>query len=481
MRKQPNILMIVTDDQRHDTIHALGNPMISTPNLDRLAARGVAFTRAHIPSGTSGAVCMPSRAMINTGRHLFHLQGRGENIPAEHVTLGENFRNHGYETIGLGKWHNGCPGYAKSFTQGAKIFFGGMWDHWNVPTCRFDPTGAYDNVVNFVVDFYESNKPQQQHCDEFCPGKHSSELLTDAAIEMLKKNAGGDKPFLEYVAYLAPHDPRTMPEEFKNMYDPDQIELPPNFRETIETTYPLMIHRDEKLAAYPRDPAEVRKNIAEYYGMISHLDHEIGRLLDALHESGEEENTIVVFTGDNGLALGQHGWMGKEDCYEHSNRIPLILAGPGIARNARSDAFVYLLDIFPTLCDLCGIPVPETVDGKSFARLLGENGQSGTHREVLYYAFETWIRACRDERWKLIEYAINDAPESRFTFLYDLQEDPWEIHNLAYENGYQEKLKEMKQLLIRLHNEWDEESHELGQDFWRRWRATPDSPKPSVC
>ena len=215
MARKKNILFIVTDDQRFDTIHALGNPLISTPNLDALVRRGTAFTRAHIPSGICGAVCMPSRAMIHTGRQTFHLYGQGEDLPPEQITLGETLQKAGYETIGLGKWHNGCPGYARSFTQGAKIFFGGMWDHWNVPTCRYDPSGAYDNVVNFVVDFFHNNQPMKQHCDEFNPGKHSSEMLTDAAIEMLRKNAGGDKPFFEYVAYLAPHDPRTMPEEFR--------------------------------------------------------------------------------------------------------------------------------------------------------------------------------------------------------------------------------------------------------------------------
>ena len=471
MARKKNILFIVTDDQRFDTIHALGNPLISTPNLDTLVRRGTAFTRAHIPSGICGAVCMPSRAMIHTGRQPFHLYGQGEDLPPEQITLGETLQKAGYETIGLGKWHNGCPGYARSFTQGAKIFFGGMWDHWNVPTCRYDPSGAYDNVVNFVVDFYHNNQPMKQHCDEFNPGKHSSEMLTDAAIDMLRKNAGGDKPFFEYVAYLAPHDPRTMPEEFRRMYDPEKIPLPPNFMETIETNYPLMRHRDEQLAAYPRDPAEIRRNIAEYYGMISHLDHEIGRLLDALHESGEEDNTIVVFTGDNGLALGQHGWMGKEDCYEHSIRIPLIFAGPGIPQNARREAYVYLMDIYPTLCELVGAPVPDSVDGQSFAGLLCEHPLADRHRDVLYLAFEIWIRGVKDSRYKLIEYVNDDGPGQHFTFLYDLREDPWEIHNLAGLSEYSAKLQEMRGLLFACRDAWEEEKHPYGQDYWRRYRT----------
>ena len=235
------------------TEHAKEELSYLEKNLDKLAKRGTSFVRAHIAGGTCGAVCMPSRAMILSGRNPFHLEELGGNIPPEHKTLAETFKNNGYETIGLGKWHNGCPAYARSFTQGAKIFFGGMWDHWNVPTCRYDPTGKYDNVINFVVDFYNDNHPQSQHCDEFDPGKHSSTLLTDSAIELLNKNAGGEKPFFMYLAYLAPHDPRTMPDEFRQMYDAEKITLPPNFQKIIDTNYPLMVHRDEHLAAYPRE------------------------------------------------------------------------------------------------------------------------------------------------------------------------------------------------------------------------------------
>lgn len=469
MREKPNVLFIITDDQRFDTIHALGNPVIRTPNLDRLARRGTSFLRAHIPSGTCGAVCMPSRAMLNTGRHLFHLNETGGDIPPEHVTLGEAFRGAGYETIGCGKWHNGCPGFARSFTQGGKIFFGGMWDHWNVPTCRYDPTGQYDNVVNFVVDFFHKNTPMRQHCDEFEPGKHSSELLTDAAIDLLKQNLAGGKPFYEYVAYLAPHDPRTMPEEYRQMYDPEAIELPPNFRETIETNYPLMVHRDEELAAYPRQPAEIRRHIAEYYGMISHLDHEIGRLLDALRDSGAEENTLVVFTGDNGLALGQHGWMGKEDLYDHSIRVPLILAGPGIAEDKRSEALVYLFDIFPTLCDLAGIPIPSSVDGISFAPLLRADAPGDAHRKELYLAFDQYVRGVKDDAYKLIEYATGDAPSDRFTFLFDLKNDPWETRNLADQPQYAGLVAQYRAKMLRCRDEWEERKHPWGQLFWQRF------------
>lgn len=474
MSKKPNVLFIVTDDQRWDTISALGNKEIITPNLDKLVQRGTSFVRAHIAGGTCGAVCMPSRAMIMSGRNPFHLEGLGGNIPEKHKTMAEAFKNNGYETIGLGKWHNGCPAYARSFTQGAKIFFGGMWDHWNVPTCRYDPTGEYDNVINFVVDFYNENKTQEQHCDEFDPGKHSSTLLTDAAIEKLSENAGQEKPFFMYLAYLAPHDPRTMPDKFREMYDPAKINLPANFQEIIDTNYPLMVHRDEHLAAYPRESEEIKKNIAEYFAMITHLDYEIGRLLDALRETGEEENTIIVFTGDNGLAVGQHGWLGKEDIYEHGVRIPLIIAGPGVKENVRNEAFVYLYDVFPTLCDMAGIQTPDSVDGKSFADLLDGDGGS-KFRDELYLIFDKFVRGIKDENYKLIEYRNGDAREDCWTFLYDIKNDPWETKNLATQKEYESTILDMRQRMLKHRDDWEEQSHDWGKDFWLRFNLQTDN------
>ncbi len=467
MKSKPNVLFIVTDDQRFDTIHAWGNGEIITPNLDRLAGRGMSFTNAHIAGGTCGAVCMPSRAMILTGRNPFGLQELGGDIPEDHITMPEHFKNNGYETIGLGKWHNGPPAYARSFTQGAKIFFGGMWDHWNVPTCRFDPYGNYDNVINFTIDFYNSNKTQEQLCDEFCPGKHSSELLTDAAIDLLKQNTDGEKPFFMYLAYLAPHDPRTMPESFRQMYDPKKITLPPNFQHTIDTNYPLMVHRDEHLASYPRKEEEIREHIAEYYAMITHLDYEIGRLLDALHESGQEDNTIVVFTGDNGLAVGQHGWLGKEDIYEHGVRIPLIIAGEGIEKNSRNNEYVYLCDVFPTLCEKLGLEVPLSVQGKSFKNLLDGKKEAG--RSELYLIFDQFIRGVKDDRYKLIEYRNGDSREDKWTFLYDLKEDKWERENLAKNPEQRKRVLSMRKKLLSHRDEWNEQSHPWGKDFWRRF------------
>ncbi|HET7559483.1 MAG TPA: sulfatase-like hydrolase/transferase, partial [Limnochordia bacterium] len=382
MAQKPNIVLFFTDDQRFDTIAALGNPAIRTPNMDRLVARGTAFTRAHIPCGTSGAVCMPSRAMLHTGRTLFHLDGAGERVPAEHTLLGEALGAAGYRTFGVGKWHNGREAYQRSFQDGDEIFFGGMTDHWNVPAYHYDPTGRYDSVLNEVKQPLQSNAVTERPCDHIQPGRHSSEIFCDAAINYLERYDGG-APFFLYLAFLAPHDPRTMPQAYRDLYDADAIELPPNFMGGHPFENGDLHGRDEKLAPFPRTPDDTRRQIAEYYAMISHLDAQLGRVLDALERQGLTENTIIVFAGDNGLALGRHGLFGKQNCYEHSVRIPLILAGPGIPQGERREGYVYLLDIFPTLCELIGIEAPASVEGRSFAAALRD--PAVITRETLYF------------------------------------------------------------------------------------------------
>ena len=456
-----NVLFILTDDQRYNTIGAWGNPDIQTPTMDWLVREGTSFRQAHIPGGTSGAVCMPSRAMVHTGRTLFHLQNEGQQIPPEHACLGEVFRKAGYETFGTGKWHNGPAAYARSFSCGDNIFFGGMWDHWNVPTCCYDPTGQYDNEINFVMNFYGNNQPCKIHCDRFQPGKHSSELLSDTAIRYLEQRGqqSSDQPFFLYLSYLAPHDPRTIPEKYKKMYDPDTLTLPANFRETHPFLYGVETIRDEVLAAYPRQEAEVRRHLAEYYGMITHLDHEIGRVIDKLKEIGELENTLIVFTGDNGLALGCHGLMGKQNLYDHSVRIPLVLRGPGIPAGESRDQFVYLLDLFPTLCELNGLEIPDSVEGISFAPILAD--PSAETRDSLYFAYNELIRSVKDKRYKLIEYRTTVHK----TQLFDLQEDPDELHDLSDLPEYEETLHRLRNLLFAYRDTWETE-HPYSQAFW---------------
>ena len=428
-RKRPNILFLLSDDQRFDTVAALGNREIRTPNLDRLVRRGTSFDHAAIMGGTVGAVCIPSRAMLLTGQTLFHLH---ESIvaPKDGETRGrpfemfpETFRKAGYETFGIGKWHNGPRLYARCFDQGGPIMFGGMSDHLKVPIHDFNSKGAYPSSAARTGD------------------RFSSEMFSDAAIGFLK-GRDKQKPFLMYAAYTAPHDPRMAPKAYAEMYPPSKIRLPKSSLPEHPFDNGELKVRDEQLAPWPRTPGVVREHISAYYAMITHLDAQIGRVLAALDESGETANTIVVFAGDNGLAVGRHGLFGKQNLYDHSVRVPLVLSGPGIPRGRRNSSLCYLLDVFPTLCELTGVATPPTVEGRSIAAAFGR--PRARLRDSLFFAYRSFQRAVRTDEWKLIRY---NAGGRENTQLFNIESDPWEITNLVGETRHAARLKEMKALL----------------------------------
>lgn len=459
--EKPNILFIVTDDQRYDTIHALGNDEIITPNLDALVKDGTSFTNAYIPCGLIGAVCMPSRAMINTGRGLYELEGNGETIPEHHVLLGEHLRSYGYHAFGTGKWHNGPPAYTRSFDDGDNAFFSGMWDHWNVPVCRHDPTGKYDNVINFVTNFYNNKQVSKINCDKFNPGVHSSTLLTDTTIDFIEKYHK-EEPFYCYTAYLAPHDPRTMPQEFLDLYDGRTITLPENYMSEYPVAYGETRMRDELLTPYPRTRERNLSELKDYYAMITHLDHEIGRIITTLKEKGVYENTLIVLCGDNGLGVGSHAFMGKQNHFEHSIKIPLIFKGPGLPKNNKVDSKVYLYDIFPTLCDYLGFAIPNSVSGMSFLECFSMQKE---HRHSMYYSFGSTLRSIRVGDYKLSEY-IGEKGE-RSTLLFNISEDPMELKNLYAEKSA--KVLEMRKELKRMRNEVGDTTRSESVAFWKNY------------
>jgi arylsulfatase A-like enzyme len=278
------------------------------------------------------------------------------------------------------------------------------------------------------------------------------------AAEHFVRERDKSQPFLMYVSLMAPHDPRTMPREFMEMYPPANVELPDNFLAEHPIDTGALRIRDELLAEFPRDPDEIRRHIAEYYAMISHLDAGFGRLVAALRETGVLDDTIIVFAGDNGLAVGQHGLMGKQNLYEHSVRVPLIMAGPGVAQGQSSEALVYLLDILPTLCDLTGVETPPSVEGRSLRPCLDDTGLP--LRDTLYLAYGNSIRGITDGSHKLIEYACGASQ------LFDLTRDTIEMNNLLDVDGEQARVEEMRQELVALAEEWDDAMHPTGAAFW---------------
>ena len=419
--QRPNIVFILSDDQRADTIHALNNPAIRTPHLDSLVRSGLTFTNAYIMGGTSGAVCMPSRAMTLTGRTLFHLQNQGGKIPVSHVMMPEWFRAYGYETFGTGKWHNGREAYARCFSDGGNIFFGGMSDHTRVPVFDFDPSGRYPREERRYAEGY------------------SSEIFMDEAIEFIRSRST-QEPFFLYVALTAPHDPRQAPDRFKAMYPAEEMTLPENFIDQHPFNNGEMTIRDENLAAVPRDPDEIRSHIADYYAIITHMDEQVGRLMGALNDSGLTEDTIIVYAADNGLAIGSHGLMGKQNLYEHSIHVPVIFSGPSVPKGEKSEALCYLLDLFPTLCEMAGLKKPESIDGISLLPVIESPKRKG--RDEMFFAYRHLQRALRTlGGWKLIVYNLDGVQRKQLFFLPD---DPLELNDLSGEETMQEQIAEME-------------------------------------
>lgn len=458
---RPNILFFFADDQRFDTIAALGNSAIRTPNLDRLVARGTSFTDAYIMGGSCGAVCMPSRAMLHTSRSLFHIADQGQAIPPDHALLGETLRASGYDTFGTGKWHNGPAAFARSFNHGGEIFFGGMGDHWNVPAHDFDPDGLYDGRIQQTTDF-RTQSVRQWTADHIEAGVHSTELFCDAAVDFIGGRRRHDPPFFAYVSLMAPHDPRTMPQEYLDMYPPERVQLPPNFLPRHYFDNGELGVRDEVLAAIPRDEAEIRQHIAAYYAMITHLDDHLGRVLAVVEAQGLLDDTIVVFAGDNGLAVGQHGLLGKQSLYEHSVRVPLVFAGPGVPANSRRSALAGLIDIFPTLCDLTDTEIPESVEGESLQPCFEDSGASV--RDTMLFAYRHLMRGVRDAAGnKLIETA---AAGQVHTQLFNIVRDPWEQNNLAGEGDRAEMVLTLRDKLLAWQSDWDDDQPGQGADFW---------------
>ncbi|HRQ50178.1 MAG TPA: sulfatase-like hydrolase/transferase [Agriterribacter sp.] len=427
-----NILIIYTDDQSYNTIQAWGNHEIKTPNLDRLAAQGLSFRQTHVMGGHQGAVCIPSRIMMLTGRYINRLPRDGSFVPDSLVSLPEVLRRNGYTTFHTGKWHSDKLSHDRFFSAGDNIFFGGM--HFEKDGGQFHP----------YVYHYDGNGTYPANAG-WKSDTFSTQLYTDAAIRFLAGSRAKEKPFLCYVAFTSPHDPRTPPPSFTGYYDPENISLPPNFLPEHPFDNGDLRVRDEMLIPHPRTPAAVKEQIALYYAMVSELDAQVGRILDALDENGLRENTLVIFAGDNGLAVGQHGLLGKQSLYEHSIRVPMIFSGPSIPVNKQTNAFVYLSDITPTILDWLDIPAPSTVEAKSLLPLIKD--QKATVRKNIYNVYGHWSRSikCADG-YKLIVYNVNGISGTQ---LFNLRKDPWEIKNLAGNARQAKRVQRMKALLKR--------------------------------
>jgi arylsulfatase A-like enzyme len=482
--KRPNILFLVTDDQKADTISALGNPVIKTPNLDKLARRGFVFKNAYCMGSTMGAVCNPSRHMLLSGKSLYRYDPK-----QKEGTFGDVMRRLGYHTFHVSKRGNTALVYHTAF-----------------------------EISGYVADEKERKSG------------HHGRSEADRAIEFLQKTWRKGEPFFMYVGFAGPHDPRVAAKEWMDLYDRDKIPLPKNYLPHHPFNNGELLVRDEQLAPWPRTKDEVKKHLHDYYACISSIDHHIGRIVKTLEDLGELDNTIIVFTSDHGLAIGSHGLFGKQSLYQHSMNSPLIFAGPGIPKG-QSDALAYLFDLFPTTVDLArttplaplgegvgtnaplsrysgrgvggegephaGTPFPATdrkratatgqfpaltpgpspgvpgeggkadplppdLDGKSLAPLI--RGKQAAVRDTIFLAYRAVQRAVRHGDWKLIRY-----PKVNVTQLFNMRDDPDEMNNLAANPAHAAKVRELMNRLAQ------QQKH-----FGDTAPLTVDNPQPAA-
>jgi arylsulfatase A-like enzyme len=297
--------------------------------------------------------------------------------------------------------------------------------------------GKRGNTAPLIQERFEINTYLKDDEAERRSGEPGKEIV-DGAIAFLESNRD-PRPWFLYLAFGNPHDPRVASQAYRSRYDPDTLTLPRNFLPVHPFDNGELLVRDERLLPWPRTPEGIRRTLHDYHATITGLDHHIGRLLRTLRDRGDLDRTLVIFSADQGIAVGSHGLLGKQNLYDHSMKVPLVLAGPGI-RPGRSEALVYLLDLFPTVADLVGASVPGGLDGRSFRPIV--EGQTTTARPELLLAYRDRQRAIRDGRWKLIRYPGVDV-----TQLFDLAADPDETVNLA---GRPEHAGRVADLLTRM-------------------------------
>ena len=377
--------------------------------------------------------------MLNTGRFVWRAHQVVPQLEQERAAgrfWSEYLRQAGYDTYFSGKWHvNVDANKAFDFVT-----------HIRPGMPNQTPQG-YNRPIDGQPDVW---KPWDTSFGGFWKGgKHWSEVLGDDAVGYLQQAATREKPFFMYLAFNAPHDPRQSPQEYVERYPLDRVQLPENylsdypFKDDIGCGKGL---RDEQLAPFPRTPNAVKVNRQEYYAIITHMDVQVGRILDALQQSGKADNTYIFFTADHGLACGHHGLMGKQNMYDHSVRVPFIVSGPGIQGGTANPARIYLQDVMPTTLELAGVDKPDHVQFHSLVPLI--RGENVTPYDAIYGAYLQLQRMVTVGDYKLILY-----PKAQRVRLYNLKDDPMEMQDLADQEQHRPTIRRLYARLVELQNE----------------------------
>ena len=444
--KRPNVVFILTDDQRWDHLSCMGHPFLKTPNIDRLAEEGALFENAFVTT----SLCSPSRASFLSGLYA-HTHGVVNNFtdyPRDFESYPIRLQKEGYESAYIGKWHMGekddskRPGfdYWVSHKGQGKYFD----NEWNVNGERKVVKGYYTNT------------------------------LTDMAVVWLKGRSN-DKPFSLIIGHKAAHCPFTPDTKYEKAFDDVDIKYPDSafnlegkpdwIKERIDTWHgiygPLYGHRKE----FPDTSPEAVKDFARfarcYAASLISVDDSVGRIYETLKSMGQLDNTIIVFAGDNGMFLGEHGMTDKRSMHEGSIRIPLLVRYPkAIKAKTRVASQVLNLDVAPSILELCGASPLKDIHGRSWAGLL-EGKTEGWRTSWFYeYNYEKQfpytpnVRGVRTDRWKYVHYPHGDGkPDRHMAELYDLKNDPGELKNLIGDPAQKENIEKLKKELHRLMEE----------------------------
>ncbi len=450
--KRPNILLIYTDQQRWDAMGVNGNPDVLTPNLDRLANEGVNFDHYFIQN----PVCMPSRVSFLTGQYpsTLGITHMGVPVPEDFVTLPKMLRNSGYRSANIGKLHflphanrnhsevhpdygfdhleiSDEPGpYEDAYRAWVQKVAPDQLDHLSV---GLPPAAEQWYKMMRVNDKVHHPDERFPKCPIPFPGQDEfthTAWVADRSIQYMKEQAQSGSPFLCIAGIYSPHSPWVAPKRFLDLYDPEKLTLP---------SFPPEV--DEKRKADHYDDAELRLAQQGYYGMVSEVDHHVGRMLDTLDELGLADDTVVIFTSDHGEWLGEHLKYGKgypgHDCV---SRVPLLMRVPGIAGGQRVSHLVEGVDVVPTLLELCGVPVPPHLQGTSLMSLIA--GGDEPVKDVTLMEFTGW-KMIRSHDFR---YIVHDDGRE---FLYDLNAQWGEYRDVSGEAKYGEALMRHRHLLLQ--------------------------------
>lgn len=457
----PNIVFIFADDMTYTAINALGNSEILTPNLDRLVASGTTFTNAYNMGAWNGAVCVASRAMIISGRSVWNANNFRENwLEGKELdkTWGRLMQKAGYATYMTGKWHVDAPADS--------VFNTVVHERPGMPSDSRNHKGriAYINeLVNGGASESEIkaigyNRPLSEKDTSWSPtdkkyggfwegGTHWSEVLKDDAIGFIDKAKTSDQPFFMYLAFNAPHDPRQAPQAYLDSYLLERISLPKSwlpmypYKDAIGNGPDL---RDEALGPFPRTELALKTHLKEYYALVSHLDAQVGKIIEALEKSGKNKNTYIIFTADHGLAIGRHGLLGKQSQFDHSIRPPFVILGPDIPKGKKITADIYLQDAMATSLELAGIEKPDYVFFNSVLNLV-HGSQTKSHYNAIYGGYIDYQRMIRKDGFKLIVY-----PKINKILLFDMENDPEEMNDLSGLPEYKAKCSDLFLELLQL-------------------------------